>query len=484
MKNQYRNILPVCILFVFWAMMGLAQAQWLNNNEVAFIGTITSVSVNGEGVGTLFVRMNTVDLRVIVNSKTILQDTEGESITMDRLAEIFETKPEESEVLLEILGKFSSSGILATKVDVLESADLNTFSVRGTIQQMVPSGDNLLLSLLGMRVLVTSETAILINGAPGSPSDLSVWKKVEAEGHIEEVDEESGVWVAETIKILTENKRRGSLVFEGEVTEFDSEAGLLLVAVSGMEGNITPVYITQATRIVGELAVGVIVHVSGILEADMTIKAKEIIVVSALELKPDDVKLAVGETIQLTVKLREVATTDINITLSSDNEAVASLSSPFLIISEGGQSATFDVNAVDVGTAIITATDGMNTATAEVKVGELSEDETDPPDAEVRVAFAPDHVKLGLYENREVVLLIKPPQKTAVEVTFTVTSDTSDLFIVSGQRMFNNGAAYLKVMLTAGSINGSGTLIATLPEALGGGTAELIVEVGRNNGKK
>jgi hypothetical protein len=481
MKTRCRISIAVCALLAMIAMTGLAQAQWLNNNEVAFTGTVTSVSVNGEGVGTLFVRMNTVDVRVVINSKTALRDAENDEITMAQLAEMYAAKPEGNYIFLEVIGKFSTSGVLATRVSMLNSADPNTYSLRGTIGQIVPSGEDLKLSLLGMQILVPSGTPILIDGLSGSASDLGVGTKIEAEGVI---DADSGDWTAATIKILTENKRRGSVVFEGLVDSYDPPSGILQVAVNGVEGSVFAVYIAQATRLVGELAEGVAVHVSGILETDMTVSAKEIIVVPMLQIKPDELKLAVGQTVQLTVELREIATADLPITLSSDNEGVAAVSSAMATILAGAKTATFNVSAVAFGTAIITATDGTNTATAEVIVGELSGDEIDPPVAEVRLAFAPDHVKLKLNEIREVVLLIKPPQKAPVEVAFQIISDVADLFSVDASRILSNGAANMKVMLEAASVAGSGTLIATLPAELGGGTAELVVEIGKSNGKK
>ncbi|MBP1595765.1 MAG: hypothetical protein H6Q05_1142 [Acidobacteria bacterium] len=476
MKTEIRILKIVCILAVLIAMTGLAQAQWLNNNEVAFTGAVTSVIANGEGVGTLFVRLDTLEQRVLVNSKTRLSEGTDE-ISMDRLAEMVK----EGELFVEVVGKFSSSGVLATLVRVVGSLDEDTFRVRGTIGQIAVSGDNLLLTLLGMKILATPGTAILIDGLPGLSSDLRNGIKVEAEGNI---DAASGTWTAETIRILTENKRRGSLVFEGEVKAFDSNTGRLDVAVTGVPGNVTTVYITPATRVVGELNTGAIVQVSGTLNPDLSVKAKEIMVLSALEIKPDDCKLKVGTAAQFTVKLREIAAADVTVTLVVDDEAVIALSTPTVTIPKDSQTANFNVQAMAVGTAIIKATDGTNTAIAEVKVGGLSDDETDPPDLEVRIAFAPDHIKLGLNESREVVLLIKPPQKAPVEVIFEITSDPPDVFAVGGQRTLSNGAASLKVLLKAGALAGSGTVTAVLPEDLGGGTAELIVEVGKGTGKK
>jgi len=456
------------MLLALMAMTGLVQAQWLNNNEVAFTGMVTDMIVNGNGTGTLFVRMETVDLRVLVNSKTVLRGTDDVPIAMDDFENDY-TKP-----LIEVVGKFSSRGILATLVRVLgEEDESNVFRVRGTIGQLVVSEENIIISLLGMTIVA----------APDLAADLSIGTKVEIEGHIVEGEDANDDWIADTIKILSENKRRGSLVFEGTVESYDSDAGLLDVLVAGVPGNVTRVYITQATRVVGELGEGVMVQVSGILDPDMTVRAKEIMVLAALEIKPDEIKLKAGTTGQLTVKLREIPDTDVEVTLISNNLGAVTVPDA-VTVAAGNNTANFVVAAVAIGTATITATYGNDSATAFVKVGQQSEDETDPADAEVRVAFASDHIKLGLNESREVVLLIKPPQKETVAVTFEITGDQEDLFTYGAPRTLSNGAANLKVMITAGDVEGSGTLITTLPEDLGGGKAELIVEVGKSKGMK
>ena len=147
------------------------------------------------------------------------------------------------------------------------------------------------------------------------------------------------------------------------------------------------------------------------------------------------------------------------------------------------QTAEFEVTALAAGHTTIRATAGTDIATAVVKVTGGAGDKKDPPAETAQIAFAPDHIKLRSEESREVVLLIKPPQKADVEVVFEVVSDVPDLFLVGDQRTLSNGAASLKVMIQAGSEPGAGSLFVTLPESLGGGKAELVVEVAvKNNG--
>ena len=83
-------------------------------------------------------------------------------------------------------------------------------------------------------------------------------------------------------------------------------------------------------------------------------------------------------------------------------------------------------------------------------------------------------------ETREVVLIIQPPQKNPVTVTFK--SSDSSIASVASAREFNNGAAELKVMIQAGTHEGTASIVATLPAFLCGASAELLVEVSKSNG--
>ena len=109
-----RKLLPA-ILSVL-ALAAVAYPQGLNNNEVEFTGTVVTALDNGDGQGTLFVSIDTVDLRVIVNSSTLISGSGGASLTMAQLAGLVTPT---SEVSVEVTGKFSSSGILANQVRVI-----------------------------------------------------------------------------------------------------------------------------------------------------------------------------------------------------------------------------------------------------------------------------------------------------------------------------------------------------------------------------
>lgn len=448
-----------------------APAQGLNNNEVEFTGTISSVVVNGEGNGTLFVHLDTFVQRVLVNSSTVLKDTGGEPITLE-----FLTAQIDKDV--EVTGKFSSSGILATQVLLLATLTTSdSFTLRGHITQVSVSGPDAIISLLGISILADSSTVMEADGAAALLSALKPGTKIQAEGKIE-----GGVWKASAINILTGVFKRGNLRFEGVIQSYDTGTGLLKVAVNGVPGNVTDVHVTSETVVSGTLGAGVYVLVVGVLESDLSVTATEVRVLSALEIKPDERKLRVGDTATFTVKLREAATADVTVQLSVDpTSGIVSLSTTSLPILKGAQTAEFTVTALGVGTATVKAAALGHEATALVKVGEVSDDEQEPAQGEVRIAFAPDHIKLEPSGTREVVLLVSPPQENPVEVNF---QPSSALVAVTSTSPLGQGSSLMKVTVQAGTGTGTGSVIATLPAALGGGQAELIVEVAPKGGGK
>jgi len=466
-------------LMALLAISGFAHANGLNNNEVEFTGTVESVIVNGEGLGTLFVTVNTIELRVIVNPKTIIQDESEELITMQDIAQ----RDLNKGLSVNIQGKFSSSGILANRIRILmqpeEEDDAgDSFLVRGHITEIQPSGEGTLISLLGINILINADTIIKKDGVVMTVADLDIGTKVAAIGHIED-----GVWVAAQIHILTPGKKKGLLFFEGTVESYDDTAGVLQVAVTGsLEDNVTTVLVTPETQVLGVLEEGAYVLVIGVLNIDYTVTAREVRVLAPLEIKPDERKLTVGEEATFTVKLLETAAADVTVNLTMDPLDILEMPLGSVLIPAGEQTADFGVTALATGTTTITATiEGTDdTATALVKVGEVSEDDNERPEGDVRIYFSPDHVKVKQNQSREVVLHIQPPQPGDVEIVFTIVKaneEDEDIIAELTVRALGNGSAKYKVNLQSLGPIGTVSIIAALPEALGGAEAELLVEI-------
>jgi hypothetical protein len=461
-EHIMRKLLPA-ILSVL-ALAAVAYPQGLNNNEVEFTGTMVTALDNGDGQGTLFVSIDTVDLRVIVNSSTLISGSGGASLTMAQLAGLLTPT---SEVSIEVTGKFSSSGILANQVRVIDDGEPDSFKIHGHITGITDST----ISLLGITLGVTGDTKIESDGAVVPMSSLTIGTAVQAVGSIST----GGTWTAETITIVQKGKKKGNLKFEGVVVSYTSGTGLLEVAVNGATGNVTNVYVTDQTVVRGDLVTGAYVMVIGVM-SDLTVTAKEVRVIGPLEIKPDERKLKVDEKATFTIKLEETAAADVTVKLSVDPGDVVTLSGDSVLVPKGAETADFTVTAVKIGTATIKAEALGGSATALVKVGEVSEDENERPAGETRIAFAPDHIKLNPGDTREVVLLIQPPPETSVELSFL---SKNDLVTAVADRTLGKGVASMKVSIQSGKDTGSDIISVEL----GSAKAELLVEVA-SKGKK
>jgi hypothetical protein len=440
-------------------LSGPAYSEGLNN-EVEFTGYISSVVINGEGVGTVFVRIEGFDLRVVVNLKTELSNQGGGDINMSDLAE---------DMHVEVAGRYSASGILASRIREIGAED-DTFELRGRITAIQASGDNKLLSLLGIQILVTADTTIESDGVEASASSLKVGMLVRANGTTSATP-----WVATAIDILTQLRAKERVRFEGIITEVTSES--IQVAVRGLTDNITPVLLTSNTLVTGELAKDALVLVLGYLNPDLSVTAKEVRVLQALEIKPDQRKLKVGETAVFTIKLRETQANDVQVSLESSDTSVLTLSSTSVTVAKGSCVADFSAKAVKIGSAEITAAALNQTAAASVTVGEVSENDNERPGG-IWIAFAPDKIKMGFNETRNVVLLVKSSAGKPVDVEISVAKG---LVKVAGTQTLGNGTALWKVTVQSGADAGTDSVTATLPAALGGAKAELLIEVAGKN---
>jgi hypothetical protein len=470
MTNTCFMKFAILLLLASVVMAGSAQAAGLKNNEVEFSGNVESVVINGEGIGTLFVTVNTIELCVIVNSKTIIQDLSEELITMKDLSQL-----SPGGLRVNIQGKYSSSGILANRIRVVQNDDADdTFLVRGQITSIQGSGIDRTIFLLGVAILINEDTMVKRDGAEVPVSGLQIGTKVAAIGNIED-----GVWTATQIHILSSGQKRGLLLFEGTVDSYNTGAGELQVVVNGPPGeNLTKVLVTPETQIIGTLEAGVYILVIGTLNIDYSVTAKEIRVLPVLEMIPDERKLDVGEEATFTIKLRESREVDVQVNLSVDNPSILEfleLPAGAVVLPAGTQTADIKVKAVAKGTAIITATiDSTDeTATARVKVEEDAEDDDGQPE-EVQTYFSPDHIKLQPFDSREVVLHIHPPQSGDVALEFT---DGEGALVVEPPLTLGNGSAKYKVKVRSIGLTGTYTITATLPESLGSATATLEVTV-------
>jgi hypothetical protein len=461
MKNPQFVKRAIWTLSLLLAVAGVASAQVLNHNEVEFTGTVGVVYPGDEGAGTIDVSVSGTTLKVLVDADTDITSGESE-ITITDLA---------GGDFVKVEGKFSSEGVLASSIEKLTSDAENGFEVRGQITAIQVTDSSVVISIAG--ITVTADKAMQTSGRPSTRVDiasLTVGTAVSIEGTIS-----GDTWTATSVHVFSDKGKKKDVVrFEGTIQSIDG--ALIYVLVDGTE-TPQPVIVGPDTRTCGTLAVGAVVEVKGKLNADLQVEADVVCVIGALEIKPDHLKLKVGTTEWLTVKLRETASSEVTVNLTVSS-GVVTLSAPSVTIPEGSKIATFSVTAgQDTGDATITATANGQEATASVVVGLVSDSENENPNAAVRVVFAPDHIKMGKGDARDVVLIVQPPQVRPLNVKLEITGDLASAEV--HRELSDTGAAVYKVTVKskADPEAKSGSVIATLPDVTDSGTAELVVEI-------
>lgn len=453
-----RSVVRVAAVLVGCLILGTAAlAQGLNNQELQFTGTVARIVEDGGGTGALFIALEGFELRVAVTDDTEIEDGSGDELALHQL------NPDDQ---LTITGKYSNDGIIAVQIRVREQQKNGGFGLRGPITAVQSANGNTTLTILGIPVVVNAETRIVADGASADASALKPGIVVEAKGVIAA----DGTWLAGSIKILS-SRKTDKVSFEGTVDSFDGT--LLQVRVEGLANNVTPVQVSPNTRISGILVKGAYVAVKGTLNSDLSVTAQSVVVIAALEIKPNRRKLKVGETALFTVKLRETADADTQVELSVDKGDVLALGAKDVTVAKGTRSADFSVTTLKVGTAVITADFEGRKATADVLVGEISGNDREKP-AAAHIAFSPEKIKMGRNERREVSLLIKPELKEPAALQVKATQGL--VSVVPAGNLGSSGNSG-KWVIQSGDKEGTDTVVATLPESLGGAKTELLVEV-------
>jgi hypothetical protein len=242
-------------LFFLAAFSELAIAK---GTEVRFQGTITRIDRISAVSGTVTLRLMTLEVPVKVNSDTEIEA--GDEIGLAGL---------QVGDFVKVHGHFSSAGITAEEIDVLDEF-VNTFRLRGLISsgRVTPLGSPA-ITLLGVEVLIDLNTKIEARGssAPFPVSSLAVGMFVDVRGTFQ-----NNALLATRIKVGVRDDDAIGVEFEGKITSLS--AGRLLVDTKA--GGNAAVLFNSSTEIKGTLAVGKFVEVEGILNSNLEVVAKEI----------------------------------------------------------------------------------------------------------------------------------------------------------------------------------------------------------------
>lgn len=446
-------------------LLGLAVLAWVFSWSVGraapveFTARIAAVTPDGETTVLTMQVTPSVSIPVLVTALTEIKDENGLPAGVDALVPDVEVKVE---------GLFTASGVLALELQLVGGQE---FELKGQITAVDPAGA---IQLHGFTVVVP-ETA-RIQGPRGEPlsfADLVAGMNVKVEGYISGED-----LVATHVKQLPSDAAFARISFLGTIQEMNPDAGTLVVRLEG--GVDVLVQVSDETEIRGELSLGALVKVSGLISPELLVTAYRLQVVSLVRCSPDELHLGFGETAEVTVVLRQMLAEDLVLSLSSAHPEVATPDVDSLTIPAGEVTATFMVTAgsTEGRTAIqITLPDtyGGGGCSVKVEVEEEGDDE-EPRDLEVR--WSPRVIEAAPQAVRRVALHLSRPAPAELAVAVTQTEGPDGLVRFPESVSF---AAGQQVVHFAVEIlgEGEGELEARLPDDFGGDTDTIKIEIKR-----
>jgi hypothetical protein len=253
-KSGIRFLCAMAFAFLWTLPQALAKGS-----DIHFHGTVTQVAQETTATGTVTVRAEGVDIPVSVNADTDVV-LNGDDVGLPGI---------QVNDFVKVEGFFSSSGILATEIQILDAVT-GSFRLRGNISAVSVTAAGTVIAVLGVPVLVDSGTSLERRGPDGGITfaDLVVGLPVDVMGV-----EKNETLVAVRVKAGTRDDDALRLLFDGTITSVDG--GRLEVATDG--GGTAVVLMTGDTVVRGTLTVGAAILVKGTLNAQLEVVAARII---------------------------------------------------------------------------------------------------------------------------------------------------------------------------------------------------------------
>jgi hypothetical protein len=182
-------------------------------SDIRFRATVVRVDETADGGTTVTVRLQGFDVGILANADTEVESNGDEVGLNGRSAGSF----------VKIAGFFSADGIVAEEIDILDTVE-GQFRLRGVISAVGLVSGGTVITLLGVDVLVTEETALRLRGPDGELSvvDLASGMVADARGIID------GSQLVATRLEIGNRESDGIIVeFEGTITSISG--GTLLV---------------------------------------------------------------------------------------------------------------------------------------------------------------------------------------------------------------------------------------------------------------
>ncbi len=435
-----------------------------------FYATVTGKSM-ADSVTTLTVQVTpSLSLDVTVTSVTEFKDADGNPITVDDVG---------VGATVEIEAVYTPGGFLGLEIQLQEIGE--DFSVKGYLDEVNAAEST--LQVQGLTILTDTGTQFRDEDRESITLDDLATRLGEAGSsgllvRVVGVYTDSGL-LATRVKIL-ESVRFARISLEGVISEFVSENQFILDIGGGTQATVN---ILPDTVLVGDPVAGLSVKVIGQLAPDLTVNALRIRVLGLFELSPDELEMGYEETQDVTVLLRQPLESDLVLQISSADTSVASPSIDSLTIPAGELTGAFQVNSgAGDGRTVITVAAGEAfggySRRLKVEVGEGA-----PGGQSTEIQWTPPVVRAAPQGHVSVRLMLKYGQaQEDIPVGLELVDASEDLMMqYPSEVTILQGEKSVGIELLFGAQAGSGKLVAHLPEEMGGGTAELDIDLRSNS---
>jgi hypothetical protein len=245
-------------LFSIVLLSILSSSLLADNSDLKFQSVVSAVSQTDSTAGTVTVSIHGLDIAVIVNGDTEINES-GEEVGLAAVS---------AGDFVEIDSFLSDQGIVADEINVLDERN-EQFRLKGVITATNSLSGSTTITLLGVQIATNTTTKITRRGAGGgssiSASELIVGDTVNARGKLSE-----GVLVADRIHVGT--REPGRIELQGNILSLTDST----ISIQLETGGAFDVVFNSDTVINGELVVGNVAEIEGQFNTDISLIAFEI----------------------------------------------------------------------------------------------------------------------------------------------------------------------------------------------------------------
>jgi len=197
-----RNFILTFALLLFAFSSNLAVAK---GAAIKFSSLVSAISQTDDYEGTVTVSIHGIDVLVIINADTEIEES-GEEIDLETLS---------VGDFVRINAFFSDVGIVADEVNVLDARS-EQFRFRGRIAATDTVGENTIISIMGVDVYVDASTDITRRGSGGGNSVAAAELMTGDEANVRGGSQDGLLLAA---RIHVGSREQGNIELEGDIVE-------------------------------------------------------------------------------------------------------------------------------------------------------------------------------------------------------------------------------------------------------------------------